>query len=106
MKATIPTLRVMMVYAIKHEHQQNMFTGRSHDVAIPQGEVHICVLIVGKDGTEPDRFMLCGKTRADIGEQTKDSDKRPAALPVCPKCEIAWKAHPDSPWNAWVKRNK
>ena len=108
MKATIEKLKIIVVYAIKHERQQNMFTGRTSDIAIPQGNVHIFQIVNVEDGlgakvTEPSRYAFCGKTRAEIGERTKDSDKRPNGLPMCTKCEAAWKEHPDSPWRAWEK---
>lgn len=105
MKATLETLKIVLVFAVKHERQQNMFTGRSQLIQTPQGTLHICELEKGKDGLmEPSRFMMCGKTRSDIGEQTKDSDKRPLGLPMCLECETRWKTHPDSPWRKWYKR--
>jgi len=111
MKPTTAKLKITMSYAIKNERQTNMFTGKTSNIIVPKGEVHIFQIVqfqdeFGESMTAPSRYSFCGKTRQELGEQTKDSDKRPPELPVCPGCEIAWKLHPDSPWRAWQENQK
>ena len=111
MKPSLEKLKVIMAYAVENIRQDNMFSGRMQNVSNPQGEIHIFELntinINDREKIiEPSRFALCGKTRSEIGEQTKDSDKRPLGLPMCSTCEAKWKAHPNSPWRKWQTGEK
>jgi hypothetical protein len=89
---------------VKYEMQTSMFTGRMVDTEVPTGEVHIFQIDTDAEGyTIIAPYTMCGRERAKIGEQTKDSDKRPNNMPMCQKCEAAWKKNPDSPWSKWQK---
>ena len=107
MKPTYEKLKIILTFGLKNEKQENMFTGRTSIVAVPTGNIHICTFVTanrnGSTVSEASGFMMCGKTREEIGDQTKDSDKRPTGLLMCPKCEQTWKNHPDSPWLAWQR---
>jgi hypothetical protein len=72
-------------------------------VAGPTGEQHIFQL--DANGRLP--FSFCGK---DAGKISSDEHGNMNAVqykdrvldrPVCAKCEVEWKQHPQSPWKVW-----
>jgi hypothetical protein len=103
MKPILEKLKIKLVFAVKYETQTNMFTGRAENTEVPAGEVHIFQVETVDSFTALAAYSMCSMERAQIGEQTKDTDKRPNGLPMCARCEAAWKNHPESPWQKWAK---
>lgn len=106
MKGTIEKLKIKLVYEVTYEMQTNMFTGRAVQTKVPAGDVHIFQIVETDGFKQTHAFAFCGKERAQIGEETDESDKRPNNLPMCKACEAKWKDHPDSPWAKWEKGRK
>jgi len=106
MKTILEQLKIKIVFAVKHEMQTSMFTGRAVNTEVPTGEIHIFKLETVDGFTTTAPYSLCERDHTQIGEQTKDSDKRPNGLPMCHACETAWKNHPESPWRKWEKGEK
>lgn len=93
---------VRYVSKAHYEMITNMFTRRTINTPIPEGEQHIFEM--KSDGLKPHAF--CGKDRGVIGggvENTAEFKDRSADLPLCKKCETRWKSDPRSPWRAWVQ---
>lgn len=104
------SLKTKFVVKIEHHKEPTLIAGRDKDVVVPVGLLHIVevwefrekVKGVERVKLEPSAWLMCGKTRAQIGEETQDLDKRPAGLALCPECEAKYKAHPQGPWGKWV----
>ena len=102
------TLKVRFVTKIDHQLVQSLLGG-SKSVAVPVGTVHIfeAFRVAGQGGKSVEEvaaYSLCARSRSEIGQETKDTDKRPAGLGMCPDCEAAWKEHPSSAWKVWMDR--
>ncbi len=105
------TLKIRYVTKIEHRLETGLWGGREKSVVAPVGDIHIfeMVKVTSEDGKrvteEISAYSLCARSRSEIGTETKDTDKRPAGLGMCPACEAAWKRHPSSPWRAWAALN-
>lgn len=90
--------KTKFVYNTTLEEIKPLFrSGRIKETRVPIGEVHIFRYeIVDKVDILYD-FSLCGKTRSEIGDWTKDSDKAPSQN-VCPDCQRMYKEDSQSPW--------
>jgi hypothetical protein len=99
MKPSFELLKVRFVYKIERTVSSDML-GRIVKETRFVGDYHIFEFLGADVGLVG--FAFCGSERSKIGEETKDSEKIPAGVPVCKACEAAWKKHPRSAWKAWV----
>lgn len=106
-----PTIEVMpttFIYPIKIVTQEKLFSGRQQKVEVATGEYHIFEVdvvrlpkVVGAKKSEVKRdtrsLSLCGKSRSDIGEMVKETEKAPGSN-VCKACAEKYKNNPRSPY--------
>lgn len=105
-RASIYSLKVRFVYAVKHVEVEKMFTARKTIERVPIGEVHLFEITKVENVFQTSGWSFCGKSHSEIGSVFDESDKRPESLPLCAECQTAWKNHPLSPWRAYVNGDK
>jgi hypothetical protein len=103
MKPTIENLKTIFVIKVESKIEEDMW-GKKKNVNVTVGNAHIFELQSNEDGILVRvGYSFCGIDASRIGEVTKEYQKLPIGMTVCPECEKAWKAHPRSPWLAWQK---
>ena len=99
---SLVNLKVCFAYSFEIQTIQNMFTGRNKNEKVPTGRAHIFEMLKVDGRYQSSSISFCGISHDKIGDAYTENEVRPHGLPMCPECEAAWKAHPRSPWKAFV----